>query len=150
MVLIDCMLAGFLLGHGDNSHAAKPPGRQPVACALQANAPSAVAGCEFDSLSFGSSAIQIVGVKNSSFRTGADQLGIVLDIDVRWAGQPGAKRAMLQSDDSPTGAAMNLGSMRAHRVVWTADITLKLQPSRKWMIKQMKIGAAFCSLSRAL
>lgn len=106
-----------------------------------------MAGCEFDSLSFGSSAIQIVGVKNSSFRTGADQLGIVLDIDVRWAGQPGAERAVLQTKDVTNGAAMTLGSMRRHRMIRTADITLKLQPSRKWMIKQMKIGEAVCSLS---
>eukprot|EP00208_Stichococcus_sp_RCC1054_P005462 CAMPEP_0206148526 /NCGR_PEP_ID=MMETSP1473-20131121/36862_1 /ASSEMBLY_ACC=CAM_ASM_001109 /TAXON_ID=1461547 /ORGANISM="Stichococcus sp, Strain RCC1054" /LENGTH=511 /DNA_ID=CAMNT_0053545887 /DNA_START=207 /DNA_END=1739 /DNA_ORIENTATION=- len=70
---------------------------------LQANAPAAVAGCYFDSLSFGSTPIQIVGIKNSTFRTGADQLGIVLDIDLRWAGTP--------------------------------DLTLKLLPSRKWVLK---------------
>lgn len=71
-----------------------------------------MAGCEFDSLSFGSSAIQIVGVKNSSFRTGADQLGIVLDIDVRWAGQPGAQRAVLLSNDPTDGGVMRPGTMR--------------------------------------
>jgi hypothetical protein len=81
-----------MLAHAAGEVVAQQQCISPACCldALQANAPSAVAGCEFDSLSFGSSGIQIVGVKNSSFRTGADQLGIVLDIDVRWAGQPGA------------------------------------------------------------
>ncbi len=52
----------------------------PASSCKQANAPAAVAGCYFDSLSFGSSPIQIVGIKNSTFRTGADQLGIGLRI----------------------------------------------------------------------
>lgn len=70
---------------------------------LQASAPSAVAGCCFEGLSFGTAPIQIVGIKNNTFRTASEQLGIVLDLDVRWAGQP--------------------------------DITLKLLPSRKWVLK---------------
>jgi hypothetical protein len=107
---------------------------------LQANAPSAVAGCEFDSLSFGSSAIQIVGVKNSSFRTGADQLGIVLDVDVRWAGQPGAMRVPRSNAATYPSADAVAAKPKQYKLL-TADITLKLQPSSKWMIKQMKIGA---------
>ena len=75
-----------------------------------------MAGCEFDSLSFGSSAIQIVGVKNSSFRTGADQLGIVLDIDIRWAGQPGAERTVMQSSGSFGSAAISPETI-THRVI---------------------------------
>lgn len=64
---------------------------------LQANAPSVVSGCHFEGLSFGPIPIQIVGIKNSTFRTASEQLGIVLDLDLRWAGQPDITLKLLPS-----------------------------------------------------
>lgn len=130
----------------------------------QANAPTMVAGCYFESLSFGSSPIQIVGIKNSSFRTGADQLGIGEEIEkaqfrqtvckctalILWAVAtrgPGMQQAgpLLGSDfvrHMPCTAVLDIDL----RWAGTPDVTLKLLPSHKWLIKQMKIGA-FCPLT---